>query len=828
MAKKKWTSARQGLYKAVLKDSINPGVEYVFAEYFFNPDNPEYQIDSSYNHILKALRQFSRIPNKEKDRLARIRVDSMTMIRMRQALGTAAFERATRINTEAAFLHFLGTYSFASERDEAIRLRDEAAYQDAVKANSYEAFHLFIEKYPASVRQPEALKAYHELLFKEKTADKTLSGYELFLKQYPESPYRSFVEKQIFMIFTASGRPEKYFEFLKKYPSSPEGKTARNILFHQFGQDSPVVEEFLNDSLRLVRSLNREILIPVRINDKFGFMDPAGKIVIQPFADSIAASYKCGNVMEDVLIADNAVVARNGKKIFTGNIDTVEDLGEGFLLIEAAGCSRVIHKSGFQVTGCVDDARLISQNFIAARKNNRWAIVSFSSSHLTAYEWEDISSIKNIILFKKNNKYLLTTVEQAGLLADKVPMKASKEYDEVRPWSHELIWLRSGDMEEVIDQHLNMVVKSDKHRLIQTPFGIIAKSNVAGKLFTRGGHLMTTFKDYIIRDHWFLITRDSLWKFFDPATSLTSGRAYDSVFFTGPFPHATRRDSVDIFFSPARWLSFSGNVRSYFIPAKDSTAVLVVQTDNKKTVYNGKGRPLFSDGYDDIQNGGEGYFIVSKKEKKGLVSSDGKLVLPPVYDAIGNVSRGVVSLLKAMKFGAYNIGMRELIKPQYDKNLSVFNDNILSAYQKGYYGFIDWQNKAVSKAEFDEISHWTDTVALVKKGSFWQLFDTNTYRVIEDAIHEMRYLYETQQEKLAIVKQDNAYGVLSNRKGFIIPPTFTFVSNVGSADQPVYFTEKHVEEASIFVVIYYDSNGQMLLRQVYEEKDYRKIVCGDN
>jgi hypothetical protein len=52
---------------------------------------------------------------------------------------------------------------------------------------------------------------------------------------------------------------------------------------------------------------------------------------------------------------------------------------------------------------------------------------------------------------------------------------------------------------------------------------------------------------------------------------------------------------------------------------------------------------------------------------------------------------------------------------------------------------------------------------------------------------------------------------------------------VGSADEPLYFTEKHVSEASVFVVIYYDKNGKMLRREVYEEADdYEKIYCQQN
>jgi hypothetical protein len=59
----------------------------------------------------------------------------------------------------------------------------------------------------------------------------------------------------------------------------------------------------------------------------------------------------------------------------------------------------------------------------------------------------------------------------------------------------------------------------------------------------------------------------------------------------------------------------------------------------------------------------------------------------------------------------------------------------------------------------------------------------------------------------------------------IIPVKFSDLVNVGSAEVPLYFTEKHVEEASLFVVIYYDHAGKILRREVYEQDDYERIYC---
>jgi hypothetical protein len=94
-----------------------------------------------------------------------------------------------------------------------------------------------------------------------------------------------------------------------------------------------------------------------------------------------------------------------------------------------------------------------------------------------------------------------------------------------------------------------------------------------------------------------------------------------------------------------------------------------------------------------------------------------------------------------------------------------------------------------------------------------------------DDIRDIRVVRDSPQEKLFIIQQNGDVGVISNKKGIVIPLKFSDIVNVGSPDLPVYFTEKHVAEASLFVVIYYDHQGKLLRREVYEQDDYDRIYC---
>jgi hypothetical protein len=108
------------------------------------------------------------------------------------------------------------------------------------------------------------------------------------------------------------------------------------------------------------------------------------------------------------------------------------------------------------------------------------------------------------------------------------------------------------------------------------------------------------------------------------------------------------------------------------------------------------------------------------------------------------------------------------------------------------------------------------------------LYNIRTHEVVEDQISDYKLVAKQYDRWTAIIHQDGYYGVISPDHGEIIPATLDRIVNVGSYEHPMYFTAKHVEEASIYVVIYYDNDGKLLRRQVYEEDDYEKILCPGN
>ncbi|WP_276366330.1 WG repeat-containing protein [Chryseolinea sp. H1M3-3] len=830
LQRQKWQRAHELLTKALAKDSLNVTAKYVLAQYFFSEANPAFNLDSAYDQLRYAINDFQNTSSKQRERLRRFPLDSALLIDFREQIELAAFNRTNDIQTLEAWTRFISRFTHSSLLHLAIASRDSIAYQEAVQINTYQGFQYFFEKYPHAAEVQKARTKYEKLLFEAKTSDQTLSSYETFVSEYPQSPYRPLAENTIFEYRTSSGETNAYVKFIRSYPKSPLLKKAKNILFHLIPEHERPLKwpsDLTDDSLRVVMKLEQAVLAPIYTNKKFGFIDSEGNEIIAPQADSIDQSYLCGNVQEDIISLPHMMVAKNGAFVWKKNATNIDDIGSGFLLVRVGDCTTVIHKTGFAVgENCVDDAKILNGKFLATQENRRWSIWTLTGRSLLT-DVDEVFFIKDVLTITRNDSVELILSETLAALPSPERRGVSSGYDEARSWNNELVFVKKGNSSGLLDQSLIAFIPLKEQTL--TPFyaGVIATDSAGTQIHNYGGKKSEIFQQVLSRDPW-LAVKDSLWKFIDPTNMQTLPQGYDTIVFHGLFAAGFKKDSVHIFFSMHKYRKELKSNSMEFMPGEDASGYLMVRHEETKTVFNNDGQKLFTVTFDKIQYAGEDFFIVHKKEKKGLLTVTGKLLLPVEYDAIGTVSNGQVSLLKSMQFGRFDCNTRKIIAAQYSKNPVPYNKKIITAYKDGQLGFIDWNNRSLSKFEFNEIQYWNDTTALVKKNSEWMLYEIKNKKILLDKIKDFKFIRNTLTDKVAIIYQDFNHGVVHNRKGTIIPTTFSYIVNVGSSDKPLYFTEKHVTEASVFVVIYYNDEGKKLRKEIYDQEDYDKIYCDEH
>lgn len=831
--KGKWLKAEHQLYRSLKKDSLNVEARYGLSKLFFSTANPNFNIDSAYHHVQSALMAYGKLSLRQRDRLKRFPLDSNALIEQRKNIDSAAFERAKKMNTEKSYIDFIAQFKSASQQEAAIELLSEVAFIDALKINTAASFLTYLTKYPASARAGDARQRYEKLLFDAKTKDGKLESYEQFLRDYPQTFYRQEVEKNIFEISTAAGTYFVLTKFIDKYPQLVYyRKRAKDILYHiEKESDARKKYAFKSDSIEIISRGEKGYLIPIFKNGKFGFMTQLGKEVLAPQFTGIDESYLCGAVKTDYLITSEGVVGRSGKVIKHGKVEQVEDLGLGFLKLKLSGCWEVIHKSGFTISDlCVEDAKVISGQYLAIKKNKKWSLFAFNGRQLLPYQYEEVEALDRIIVLNKTRKKILVTVDQVANLANKTPLNESRVYDEIRQLATDRYLVRNGTLEGVLNSSLVFIVPLERHSITQSPYGFVIEKNKRYRVNDSSQELrekefdqLNFYRDWIGLDE-------------NGKTSLYHGREkkflrkkLDSLRFENQVAFTFRNDSLRVFFISGKALDFESKVSVRFIKSADSTNYFYVPEKNKNSVYQvASGAKLFSAEFDGLEYLGHGFFLVVKGAKKGLMDALGKIVLPMEYTAIVSTGPGIVSLLKDQKFGLFNLISRKLIKPSFERNVMLYDEDKLLAFKEGYYGFMNWEAKALSAFEFEEIQRWNDSISIVKRNFQWSLYEINTRKIVMSKIKDFHSIGDYDEGKIMVIHKENFYGVLSNKRGEIIPASYTDIINLGTAEEPLFFAEKHIEEAGIYVIIYFDQNGKILRKQAFEEDEYDKIYCDEN
>ncbi|RAW00682.1 WG repeat-containing protein [Pseudochryseolinea flava] len=811
----RFEKANKQVRKLLDRDSTNAVTHYLVAIYFFSPANAGYNIDSAYRYTMTSWKYFSGATSKNQERMRRFPIDSVVLVTLRQRIDSAAFERAKRANTSAAYNTFLVKFPLAISKNEAVELRNEAAFKEASQENTREAFRYYLDQYPQSQKAMVAQARYEKLVFDDETKSQRAEDFQQFVMHYPNSPHRDEAIQKIFEIQTASGERDDYLAFIALFRDHLLSKKAKAIVNHLDINDA--------DSLHTGESM----LVPILHNGKFGFMNALGEEVIQPLYEEIDKRYRCGNITDKILALDGKAVSHEGVVASNQSIDVVEPVGNGFWLAGNDDCFKVIHHSGFVVgDSCVEDAKVIAGKYLALKSNGYWGLWAMNGRRMIGQSFDNITNVGEIVVFEKDKKYRLATTQTIARSANQQPLKLSDAFDACTPWRQQRVWLKAGRFEGVMDQNLQVVIGFEEGKLEQTYFGASRKTDHVQLYDERGDKTHAIDAVHMIQP-WALVKKSQQWHIFDTKDHTILPPAYDTIQVKGPFAIAIRHDSTTIIINKARQVKLNSTEAFTFIPGQDSSAFFVIATPKTKTLFNERGKKEFVFTGDKIQHAGGQYFIITKNDKKGLLGAGGKALTPIAFDAIGTVRDGTISLLKGTRFGTYLIKTQKMINPEYAKNITQYNKKFLTAYKSGAWGFVDMNNKPISKFEFDEIQYWNDSLAFVRKQTQWSMIQVAAQQTRLHGIKSIKYIRNTATEKLAIIDHEKKYGVLSSTQGVIIPLNFSDVINVGSADVPVFFTEKHVEEASVFVVIYYDANGKFIRKEVYEADDYEKIYCGN-
>lgn len=837
------------LQKSMEKDSTNAGANYVYSLLFLTPKYPDYDIDSSYYFINQAIEDLEIHDEKSIENLIKIGINDSTLHLQKLKVESHAYRRAKAKHTIDDYNYFMNHFAEAVQSDSTIAFRNEIAYQDAVRENTYEAFQYFMHTYPAAVQIEDAKVKYEELLYFTKTQDKKLESYVRFLKNNVHTPFRDDAEKHIFEISTADNDPDSYMTFTEQYQNSKMKQRALNLLYHCYKAHSSAKGfsnrfSILNEHDSLLEIVEAEIgrLIPIFEMDKYGFSKLNGEKLIDFSYTKIKEEYYCGNIGNDFLEVEldgeKLIVSRLGDKIFAGDFDSVEDLGCGALKIEKDGYFGVIHKSGFLIVDFkYEDVGLVSNAFIKYKFNGKWGLKSFSKRDILLPEYDDINSEGRFVLIEENGLYAVQNVENLSRAANLEKPRVDFKYDDYELIYASQLLLFRDDMETVIDLDLKEKIKLDRQSFYELYEGWMVKKDNTFRIYDQIFYPLSDlkFEKVDFNKSRAALKYQNSWGIYNSDSDFPTTFTYDSVrFLSEQIGIIIKGDTTLAIFDNDSMIDISYSKETKLLrPSalkgddKYSQYLLTKTAKGVYKVFNIHGHKIIDGKYSSIDALGREYLLVEKSGKKGLYHHSGKLALKTRYSAIGNYENGYVSTLINGKFGIFNFNKSVFLSAKYKKALKPFGNHYFIGTKGSSFGLVDLENLDVTGYKFDKILDWNDSVALVHEEDEWKLYDIKNDNYVFEGISEYKILRDDEEEKILLITKNSKSGILSNIHGEVVGATFNDIINIGSIENPVYFAEKYILEADFYVVIYYDSKGKILRKQIFTEaKEYEKIYCG--
>lgn len=840
--------AREDLDKAVKKDTLNPAAYALYAQLFSDSTYTEYNVDSAYWAVTKSINQLKLISDpKDLEDLKEYKTDSISLEAQKDRIDALKFEEVKAIHTIDKYNVFINRHIDANQVPQAIDLRDHIAFEDAQRINLWQSYESFMEEYPEAKDYPLADSLHKKLLYEDLTADKTLDSYIDFLEEYPQSPYRDEIEVEIFNATTGVNTIESYVQFLNRYPSTALADKIANRVYHlykeQYGSET-FFEHFSigsqMDSLANSASLEAGFWVPKVESGRYSLIDAKGEVKVITFFKELPQSYLCEPILTDFVYGringHSRIQGRNGRTIYEDEFTSAEDVGYGLVVIQKAEGQILIHKSGeVIIEEPQDEITVLSNSFIRTYDNGFYGLTTVNGVPYFENEFSQIDTLQSYLWLEKEEGIALVHPEQlhAILLGKDEPL--AFEYTDIDLLPNGRIWAEKNGEEGILDLNFNEVIPFQKREIYDRAYGWKFQGPKGTEVWHDAfpelkGQLFDAVKD---NDRWLAVSKDSSWILYNQLANVKP-QQFDSLHLMGEnMVMATRNDSTWAVFKNGKqvlmtkeWTPSLLVPQSYIKTGEQANYDFFMLSNfkNYRKIYNDNGKEILAATYKEV-TALDPDMLRLQKTNAALVDSLGVFLLDFVYDGMGSNENGYVSILDAGKVGVINPAKRILIKPNYTKLIEPYTDTVLVAEKANFKGFINKQNKQLSGFDFDEVRYWNDTLAMVRIEDEWILHNIGLETAQYEGMLDYTLTKANDTEKVMLVTTENGQGIYSDVRGEIIEPTYDVIKVLGTEAESLYFAVKIVEEANIYVIIYFDGNGNKLFTQSLSQDEYFQIAC---
>jgi hypothetical protein len=842
----------EALDKSLEKDQLNPAANYLYATLFVDTVFKRYNIDSAFIFVNRGIGNIKKVKeSKDLADLKEVGVDSASLEVLKDRIDALKFEVIKSQHTITDYNWFLEMHFDSKQIIEAIELRDRIAFEGAAKIDSWQSYLAFITQYPRAKDFTEANYRYGKLLYEAKTADGKLKSLTSFLEEYPETPYHDLVVEKIYEIETAINSIASYTDFLRKYPNEKLLQKSIPRLYHLFKEKFPSSNFFDQfkveagiDSLREVEKLSKGFLLPKLEDGQINFVNQLGDLVVKSSFSEVNADCKCNAQINDFILGKkdsiSQLIARNGTVIFEGDFDTANDLGFGFISIKNELGERLLFKTGEVILDqYFEEISILNEHFIRTKKNSFYGLTTINKRTILENEYALIDTLGQFILLQKEEGISLVKSDFLFPAIDGESVFPSFIYDEVEELENGDFLVFRNSQEALLDKNLEIKVPFGDYEIYPKSYGWQIKGQDGIKINHDKNPVIKnfTFEKLVENDRWLGVKQNNQWVLIDQTGNTPPSTNYDSLGLWGENLVMLKKGRLTVAqFANGKQMAIDKGweakvlIPQNYISSGNKAEFDFLMLSNKKKVrkiYNSFGREILNTIYDEVV-ALDPNLLRLQKRNAALADSTGNYVLKFIYDGIGSNVNGYVSTLDKGKVGLINTEKGINITPTYDKLIEAYSDSILIATKGKSKGFINTANKQLSAFDYDEIQFFTKEVALARIESEWFLHRIEDESLLVEGILDFEILNTDSKEKSLLITTESGKGIYSSTQKELIPATYSDIRILGTAEYPIYFAVKIVKEANIYVVIYFDKNGNKLFTQTFKQEEYFKIACPSN
>ena len=873
--------------KAFEKDSLNPGIDFLYAKLYLLSSYPNNNIDQAKQYIRNASRKYKSAEEKVLYELKELEINKNAIDSLTNTIDSLAFDIALKKNSVDGFEYFIEKYPKAKYKKDAFDKRNAIVYESIKKLNTWRAYQYFIQSYKGAKQVKEAKDKYERLLYEEKTRDKTLGSYRLFLSQNKNTPFRDEIEKNILEISTESNNPDEYVNFLESFPKSKWYKSAINYLYYVSKKNINKYEKYFKnigiyDSLNTIKKLDSIPLLGYYENEKYGFIDLNGNKIINPIYSSIKKEYLCEMILDDFLIIneedEKVILNKASDTIYRGDFINAENLGNGIIKIIKKNEMELFHKSRKSIfSGQIDNAYIVYDKFILIEKNNKYELISFHGKKLIQLIFDDVMSEGSFIIFEKNGKYAVSNYNHLTKIIRNKKDKLKFIFDDYELIDKKALICLSKDGEELLDENLNIIIKKSKQNIYPIDKGWIVKSDSGYQIYSHIFDFKFSTQFDMIQNNKKYISgkKNDKWEVYSLFNGEKILEDYDSIkLVTDSVIWIRNQNEVKLYFSNKKEILIDtssvlnilranqnlnhstnyirvsdykeANIYSetgYKLPKMEFFHVVkkgdtfskisslykikqseILSMNNKKNTNLLIGEKLKIKGYTPKKLITDGFFEIEEEGKKGLVDKSGKLILEKIYDGIRLIDSSNISILKNEKFGVYNIPNNQLIEPIYFNELIPYDSTKYIAKDFFKYGIVNYNSDILLPFEYQSIEYWNQNSAIVKKDDKYSITEIETKKEEYSNIEKIIKIIEN-DEKMIKIQTFNGDGIISNNGVEILSPNYNQIKVVENIKPPFFIAKQILNEANLLVNLYVDSKGKIIKNQALKIDEKNKIDC---